>query len=297
MKSRISDYQLVAKPGIVAANLVSAAGGFLLASRRDVNGHLLRLILAGVGLMVASGCVLNNCIDRHVDRRMCRTRNRVIVRGDMSPGVAYFYAGVLGLFGMLLIGAIANGLCTTVVLAGFTAYVGLYSLGLKSRSVHALLVGSLAGAAPPLAGYCAVTNRFDTGALILLTLFCVWQIPHARAITVSRLEDFAKAGIPVLPVMRGIPVATRHMQIAVTAFTAVALMPRRLHWFQFCGRGGHGEHLLADPGLSGLAHRRQPPVGQAIFLFSILSISVLSLMMAIDFVPRESASRLLTATP
>ena len=171
MPEVIRNYILVTKPGIIFGNLISAAGGFFLASRGQVDIAVLLATLIGISLVVASGCVFNNCFDRNMDRKMIRTRNRVLAQGLMSPKVAVFYASLLGIAGTALLWAATNMLSVVIVLAGFAIYVGVYSLYLKRNSVYATLIGSLAGATPPLAGYCAVTNRFDTGRIDIIVDF------------------------------------------------------------------------------------------------------------------------------
>ena len=215
---------LVAKPGIVVGNLISAAAGFLLASKGRIDGVALPATLLGISLVVASGGVFNNCVDRNLDRKMDRTRHRALAQGLISLPSAVSYATLLGLAGLALLWAATNLLAVSLVLAGLTIYVGVYSLYLKRHSVYAALIGSLAGATPPLAGYCAVTGRFDLGAVILLSIFSLWQMPHCYAIAVFRFDDYTNAAIPVLPVKQGTAAARKHMVGYILAFLAATLM-------------------------------------------------------------------------
>jgi protoheme IX farnesyltransferase len=159
---------------------------------------------------VASGCVFNNCIDRDIDLKMERTKNRVLVQGLISLKLALVYATVLGVAGLCLLygGQPVGGLFAVI---GFVIYVGFYSLYLKRKSVHGTLVGSLSGAMPPVIGYVAVSNSFDMAALTLLVMFSLWQMPHSYAIAIFRFNDYLAASIPVLPVKRGIEVAKKHI--------------------------------------------------------------------------------------
>ena len=136
---------------------------------------------------------------------MLRTRHRVLAQGRIKLPIAISYATILAMAGLALLWAAANLLAVSIVLAGLVIYVGVYSLYLKGNSVYSPLIGSLAGAAPPLAGYCAVTGRFDLGAVILLSIFSLWQMPHCYAIAIFRLDDYTAAAIPVLPVSRAPP--------------------------------------------------------------------------------------------
>ncbi len=281
------NYLMAAKPGIVIGNAVSTAGAFLMAAKGGIDIGLLLATVLGVSLAVASGCVFNNCIDRDVDRKMTRTRSRVLARGLMSPRAAVFYALLLGIAGIGVLYKATNLLCLSIVLVGLAIYVGAYSLGLKRRSVNAVLIGSLAGAAPPLAGYCAVTARFDLGALILLVFFSVWQIPHAHAIAVYRRQDFAAAGLPVLTVIRGVSVAKRHILISIVVFTGAAMMPTAagytgMRFLIVAASLGLVWLAMAWQGLRTTDDRRW---AKRQFIFSIVSITVLSAMMAVDFTP------------
>jgi protoheme IX farnesyltransferase len=281
----VRDYLLVAKPGIVLGNLISVAGGFFLAARGRVDPALLVSTAIGISLVIASGCVLNNCVDRNVDRMMDRTRNRVLARGLMQPKTAVCYAAYLGIAGLALLCAATNMLAVAIVLTGFVVYVVVYSLCLKRYSGYAALIGSLAGAAPPLAGYCAVTNRFDSGALILLAIFSLWQIPHSYAIAIFRLHDYAAAAIPVLPLKQGVATAKNHILGSIAAFVAATLM------LTFKGYAGYRYLVAAGAiglvwlflGVSGYVTSDDSDWARKLYLFSILAITLLSIMMAIDF--------------
>ena len=172
----IKPYLQVTKPGIIVGNLISVVGGFLLASKGSINGYLLILTLLGVSLVVASGCAFNNLIDRDIDPKMERTKNRVLVRGLASARVTFALATILGIAGFVVLYFGANPLAMWLSVMGFVVYVGIYSLYMKRHSVYGTLIGSLSGAAPPVIGYCAVSNNFDAGALILLAIFSLWQM-------------------------------------------------------------------------------------------------------------------------
>jgi len=205
----IKQYLQVTKPGIIFGNLISVIGGFLLASKGSIDYTLFLASLVGVSLVVASGCVFNNVIDRDIDIKMERTRNRVLVKGLISAKVSLVYATALGIAGFALLYFGANPLAMWLAVMGFVVYVGVYSLYMKRNSVYGTLIGSLSGAAPPVIGYCAVTNQFDAGALILLAIFSLWQMPHSYAIAIFRFKDYQAANIPVLPVVKGISVAKK----------------------------------------------------------------------------------------
>jgi heme o synthase len=285
MPERIKNYLLVTKPGIVFGNLISAAAGFFLASKGRVDGVVLSAALVGISLVVASGCVFNNCVDRKIDRKMIRTRDRALAKGLISLKFALAFATILGVAGLALLWAATNPLSVAIVLAGLVIYVGVYSLWMKRNSVYSALIGSLAGATPPLAGYCAVTGRFDMGALILLLIFSLWQMPHCYAIAVYRHDDYAAAGIPVLPVKRGTAAARKHMVGYILAFMVATLT------LTLAGRTGYGAFAVAIVfGLSwlylawsGYKASDERRWAKKLFVFSIVTIFVLSVVMSIDY--------------
>ena len=230
---------------------------------------------------------------------MSRTCNRVLAKRLMSPKVAVSYASLLGIVGTILLWAVTNTLSVAIILVGFAIYVCVYSLYVKRSSVYGVLIGSLAGAAPPLAGYCAVTNRFDMGALILLSIFVLWQMPHAYAIAIFRFNDYTAAAIPVLPVKQGILAAKKHIIGYILAFMAAVLM------LTLCGYTGYSYLAVAAVfclswlymAWSGYKTSDDRLWAKKQFALSILTIFVLSIMMSIDFTVPAAPIMLLTRAP
>ncbi|CNH60255.1 protoheme IX farnesyltransferase [Yersinia intermedia] len=292
----IKQYLQVTKPGIIFGNLISVVGGFLLASKGVIDYPLFLATLIGVSLVVASGCVFNNYIDRDIDSIMERTKNRVLVKGLIDPKVSLIYASVLGIVGMLLLYVAANLLAMMLAIIGFVIYVGVYSLYMKRKSVYGTLIGSLSGAAPPVIGYCAVTGQFDMGALILLLIFSLWQMPHSYAIAIFRFKDYQAANIPVLPVIKGISVTKNHITLYILAFMVATLM------LTLSGYAGY-KYLVVAAAVSvwwlGMALRGYKATNDSVwarklFVFSIIAITSLSVMMSVDFNVPSSAAGLLT---
>jgi len=168
-------------------------------------------------------------------------------------------------------------------------YVGVYSLYMKRHSVYGTLIGSLSGAAPPVIGYCAVTNEFDSGALILLAIFSLWQMPHSYAIAIFRFKDYQAANIPVLPVVKGISVAKNHITLYIIAFAVATLM---------LSLGGYaGYKYLVSVWWLGMALRGYKVEddkvwARKLFVFSIVAITSLSVMMSVDFMVPDSQNLL-----
>lgn len=287
----IKQYLLVTKPGIIFGNLVSVIGGFFLASKGSLDLPLFLATITGVSLVIASGCAFNNYIDQDIDRMMERTKNRVLVQGLISPKVTLIYASVLGLIGVVLLDLVANRLAALLAVMGFVVYVGLYSLWLKRKSVYGTLIGSLSGAAPPVIGYCAVSNQFDMAALILLLIFSLWQMPHSYAIAIFRFKDYQSASIPVLPVKYGISVTKNHIFRYILAFAVATLM------LTLSGYAGYSYFVVAAlisagwlaMALAGFKTTNDQMWAKKLFIFSIVAITTLSVMMSVDFTTTDPA--------
>jgi len=273
----------ITKPGIIFGNLITATGGFFLGSRGDIPVSLLGATLLGMALVVASGCVINNVVDRDIDSLMQRTCDRVLVKGEVSPGIALVYAFFLGLVGFLVLWFGTNPLCVAAAAVGWLVYVGVYTLALKRKSTWGTTLGGISGSVPPVVGYVAITNRLDLGALLLFLILFFWQMPHFYAISIYRLEDFKKAGIPILPVKKGLTYTKWAILAYIVAFTIIAVLPA------FFGYAGwpYGVVALAI-GLTWLylavANWKSDEIriwARKLFLFSIMNITILCLMMAI----------------
>jgi heme o synthase len=217
-------YLSITKPGIIVGNLISTAAGFFLAAKTEsASAGLLALTLLGVALVIASGCVINNIFDRDIDSKMARTQKRLLVTGDINVDHAFVFAIILLIIGTAVMYQAANPLSAVMVLLGYIFYVFFYTMWYKRTSVYGTLVGSISGAVPPLVGYLAVTNYISLEAVLLFSLFCLWQMPHSYAIAMFRMNDYREAGIPVLPVVEGIETARKHMMAYVVAFNLIAL--------------------------------------------------------------------------
>ena len=210
-------YQLT-KPGIIYGNILTATAGFLFATKlRHIHIGLLLATLIGTALVIAAACVFNNYIDRGIDKKMARTKKRALVQGAIPARNALVYATVLVLAGFGVLIAKTNWLVVGIGLVAFIDYVVLYGF-YKRRSVYGTIVGSISGAAPVVAGYCAVTDRFDGAALILFLILVLWQMPHFYAIAMYRFDDYKNAGLPVLPVKKGWHATKVQIVVYIAAF-------------------------------------------------------------------------------
>lgn len=221
----LKDYYVLAKPGLVYGNIIPVIAGFVLATSVvlvSINFWLLLAVVIGISLVMASGCVFNNVIDRDIDSAMARTKQRALVSGKISTRAALIYGAILGAIGFAILSAFTNWLTFGVAALGFFVYVFFYSMWAKRGSEYGAIVGSVAGAVPPVVGYCAVSGRLDAAAIIIFAILVLWQMPHFYAISIWRFDDYAAAGVPVLPVKKGIQQTKITMILYIVAFGVAA---------------------------------------------------------------------------
>lgn len=215
-------YYWLAKPGIIYGNLLAAAAGFFIASHGGLDAALLVETLVAIGLVIGSACVVNNYLDRDIDKIMARTSWRAFPKGSVSAGAAFTYAAVLGVAGFTALTVFTNWLTIAIGAIGYADYIILYGWS-KRRTWHGTLIGSVSGSMPLVAGYTAVTGRFDAGAILLFLIMVFWQMPHFYAIAIRRLKDYRAADIPVLPAVKGVRAAKLQIMAYVAAFAAAGL--------------------------------------------------------------------------
>jgi protoheme IX farnesyltransferase len=199
----LKTYYRLTKPGIVYGNAITAIAAFVFASHQHIQFPLFFAMLIGLSFSIAASCVVNNVIDRDIDTRMERTSKRALATGTVSVRNALIYAFVLGTIGLGTLYLYTNILALIVTLIGVAVYIALYTPA-KRMTIHSTLIGAVAGAVPPVVGYVAVTNTFDTTAFLLFVILVCWQMTHFFAISIFRFGDYQKAGLPVMPVRTSI---------------------------------------------------------------------------------------------
>ncbi|QVL58311.1 MAG: heme o synthase [Simkaniaceae bacterium] len=231
LSDHLKNYLVLTKPGIIMGNVLTATAGFTLASRGGFNPWLFLAMFEGLSFIIASACVFNNVIDRELDKKMERTQNRPLPKGLVSPRSALTFGIVLGLIGIFILAFYTNLLSLMVALTGLGIYVFIYSFS-KYKTSQGTLIGSIAGAIPPIVGYTAVSNRIDLGAFVLFLMIALWQMPHFYAIAIFRLKDYAKGSIPVLPLKKGMLNTKVQMVFYCLAFMMASTL---LAFFDYAG--------------------------------------------------------------
>ena len=191
------------KPGITLSNSLSALAGFFLATSQ-IGFSLTTLIgaVGGVAFVIGSACVVNNIIDRDLDKKMKRTKGREVAAGTIHVPAAIIYAVMLGIIGFGLLAAWTNWLTFALGVVAYTWYVVIYGIA-KRTTPLSTIIGGVCGALPLVAGYVALSGTIDTTAWILFGLMMIWQLPHFYAISIFRHSDYAQAKLPVWSVRYG----------------------------------------------------------------------------------------------
>lgn len=280
----ISEYYWLTKPGIIYGNTITALAGFFSAG----GGASIEKIsfVLGLAFIIGSACVFNNIYDRGMDAKMDRTKNRAVASGSISVSKAFIFGIILFLAGSGILFYFVNILSLLVAILGWVVYVAIYT-PLKHKTVHATLIGSIAGAVPPVVGYTAVTNNLDLAAWLLFLILVCWQMPHFYVIAIHRFDDYVRAFIPVLPSRKGFYVTKKYMLAYIAAFIFASLSLTffkyngyfyafivgffGLAWLWFCLKGfkqGIDEKLWA----------------KKMFRFSLIVLVVFSIMVSIDVV-------------
>ncbi len=231
---------------------------------------------------MASACVFNNYIDREIDQQMARTKKRALVTKDVSGRNALIYASVLGIIGFALLLLFTNQLVAAIGAIAFIDYIVLYGYT-KRHSEHGTLVGTIAGAAPPVAGYCAVTGRFDLGAGIIFMIMVFWQMVHFYAIAIRRQTDYKAAGIPVLPVVKGVRETKIQMILYTIAFifAVLSLSTRGYAGWSFAVIMGALGLIWLYRGLTSFNIKDNVLWAKNMFLFSLIVLLSFSVMLSV----------------
>lgn len=223
MERHTRSYLQLIKPGITLSNTLTAVAGFFLAA--SVLPFSILSFIGGIGgtaFVIASACVLNNVLDRNIDTRMKRTSKREIASGTIGKTNALIFCIVLGLIGFGLLLFLTNWVTLVLGVIAFVWYVGIYGIA-KRTTAYSTVIGGVAGALPPVAGYTALTGSVDLAAIVLFLILFFWQLPHFYAIAMFRQKDYAEAKLPIWSVKYGLK--NTKVQILISAVLYLATVP------------------------------------------------------------------------
>jgi len=219
------DFYELTKPNVVYLMLLTTIVGMLMSTPGVIPWEILIFGNIGIGLCSACGAVLNHLADQRIDLIMARTHNRPIAQGRVKPKDAGIFAIALGLIGLSMLLIMVNQLTAWLTLFSMIGYAGIYTLWLKRATPQNIVIGGLPGAAPPLLGWTAVTNEVHGYGLLLVLIVFAWTPPHFWALAIHRKDDYAKAGIPMLPVTHGVKYTALHILLYTFVLLAATILP------------------------------------------------------------------------
>jgi heme o synthase len=277
------DYLELTKPRVVALMILTSVIGMLLAVPGMVPIDVLIFGNLGIALVAGSAATINHYVDRRVDLHMARTQNRPVATGRLSAAEALGFAAVLGAMGTAILVVFANVLTALLTIAALVGYAVIYTLFLKRATPQNIVIGGLAGAAPPLLGWVAVTGEVHPYSLLLVLIIFAWTPPHFWALAVHRQEDYAKAEIPMLPVTHGEKYTTLNILLYTLLLIAVSLLPYvfgQFGWIYLAGALILGARFLYWAIVMIIGKKRG--AGMHTFRYSIWYLMILFVVMLTD---------------
>tara|TARA_Y100000768_G_C23983521_1_gene687338 strand:+ start:2223 stop:3089 length:867 start_codon:yes stop_codon:yes gene_type:complete len=221
----LKSYYQLCKPNVVYMMLICAFVGMLLAEQQVQSFGYLFVALLGIAFCAASAAAVNQVIDRNTDASMTRTDQRPLPQGELSATHASMFALALGISGSLILYFFVNTLTMILTLASLVGYAFIYTIYLKRATPQNIVIGGLAGAAPPLLGWSSVTNTIDPYALLLVLIIFVWTPPHFWALAIYRKDEYAKESIPMLPVTHGVIFTKLQIVLYTIILFIVSVLP------------------------------------------------------------------------
>ena len=225
LTGRWQDYLALCKPKIVALIVFTAIVGMFLAVPGMVPLNRLITASAGIWLAAASAAVINQVVDQKIDAEMMRTRLRPLVQGRVSQSSAILFAFCLCAVSMLILVFYVNVLTAVLTLVSLIGYGFIYSMYLKRATPQNIVIGGVAGAAPPVLGWTAITNQLDADALLLFLIIFAWTPPHFWSLAIYRKKEYENVSIPMLPVTHGIEFTRRYILLYTIVLVIVSILP------------------------------------------------------------------------
>ena len=280
---RCQQFWLLTKPRVVSLIVFTAVIGMFLATPGMVPLRILFAATLGIALVAGAAAAINCLIEQKLDALMARTRARPLPRGEVTSPQTLLFASVVGGTGLVLLNTWVNPLTMWLTLGTFVGYAVIYTVILKPRTPQNIVIGGASGAMPPVLGWAAVTGEVSADALLLFLIIFAWTPPHFWALALYRKNDYAKAGIPMLPVTHGDKFTRLHVMLYTVMLTAVTLLPVAT------GMGGV-VYLVSALALDGVflyyayliwKHYTEA-IAKRTFAFSILYLSLLFAALLVD---------------
>ncbi len=277
------DYKELTKPNVVLLMILTSAIGMFMAVPGMVPLHVLVLGNLGIALCAGAAAAVNHLVDQRVDQRMARTHKRPVAQGRVGTGQAALFALLIGGAGMAILMIWIHALTAWLTLASLVGYAFVYTLFLKRATPQNIVIGGLAGAAPPLLGWTAVTGEIHGHALLLVLIIFAWTPPHFWALAIHRREEYAAVDIPMLPVTHGVAFTKLHILLYTLIMFLITLLP-------YATRMSGPLYLLGAVVLGGgflywaieLLRDKNPNAPMETFKYSIVYLMALFVVMLVD---------------
>ncbi len=223
--ARWPDFLELTKPRVVALMLITAVIGMCMAVPGFVPWRPLVLGNIGIAFCAGAAAAINHVVDERIDQKMSRTTNRPVAQGRVSQSEAIVFAAILAILGTALLAVTVNVLTAVLTVASLVGYAFIYTMFLKRATPQNIVIGGLAGAAPPLLGWTAVTGEIHAHGLLLALIIFAWTPPHFWALAIHRKEEYAAVGIPMLPVTHGSRFTALHILLYTVLMFLITLLP------------------------------------------------------------------------
>ncbi|MEM8661298.1 MAG: heme o synthase [Pseudomonadota bacterium] len=277
------DYKELTKPNVVLLMVLTAAIGMFMAVPGMVPLQVLILGNLGIALCAGSAATINHLVDQRIDRGMARTHRRPVAQGRVAPKQAAVFAILLGTIGMAILLIWINALTAWLTFASLLGYAVIYTMFLKRATPQNIVIGGLAGAAPPLLGWTAVTGQINGHGLLLVLIIFAWTPPHFWALAIHRKEEYAAVDIPMLPVTHGVAFTKLHILLYTVIMVLITLLP-------YATRMSGPLYLLGALVLGGgflywaieLLRDKNPNAPMETFRYSIIYLMALFVIMLVD---------------
>ena len=283
LRSALADYVTLTKPRIMMLILITAYGAMAFAADGLPGAHLTVVTLFGLALSSGGASALNHVLDRDIDARMRRTATRPVAAGRISPDAAAGFGVGLMVASAAVLTLYVNLLTAGLALGGGLFYVIVYTWWLKRRTVQNIVIGGAAGAIPPLVGWAAVTGEIGLPALFMFAIVFYWTPPHFWALAILAKDDYAQAGVPMLPVVRGDHETARQIVLYTVLLVGLTVLP-------FLSQTFGAVYLGSAVALGGwflvlavrLLRDTSRPNARALFLYSLAYLALLFAAIGVD---------------
>jgi protoheme IX farnesyltransferase len=283
LSQQLRAFYALTKPRVVSLIVFTAVIGMFLAVPGMVPPTILIAATLGIALVAGAAAAMNCLVEQKIDALMRRTRWRPLPRGELTAAQALLFAGVLGGLGLWILFHFVNALTMWLTLATFTGYAVVYTVLLKQATPQNIVIGGASGAMPPVLGWAAATGEVSIDAMLLFLIIFAWTPPHFWSLALYRTEDYAKAGVPMLPVTHGKPYTRLQVLLYTLILFAVSLLPfvvRMSGWLYFAAALGLGGVFLAYAARIYRAY--SDALAQKTFRYSIVYLALLFAALLVD---------------